>query len=92
MFVLWELGIGFLGGEDGREEGFEQVLPAGLRSGEDPAAAAAEEPTDQGADDASDEHQVQHVRDIHLQGDQVQFSQRGPHRRGTVYFFLRFLP
>ena len=45
-------------GQDGRTEGLEQVLPAGLRSGEDPAAEAAEESADQGADDASHEHSV----------------------------------
>lgn len=66
---------------DGRKEGLEQVLPAGFRSGEDPEAEGAEEPADQGADDASDEHQVHYLRDLHIQRDQIQFSQGGRHRR-----------
>jgi len=45
-------------------------------------AQAAEEPADQGADDASHEHSLQHVRELYLQGYEVQFAQGGRRRRG----------
>jgi hypothetical protein len=69
--------------QDGRVEGAEQVLPAGLRPVEDPAAETAQEPADQGAHDASYEHPMCHLRDLHLQGDQVQLAEGGRRRRGT---------
>ena len=62
-------------GRDGRKEGFEQVLPAGLRSGEDTQKEAAQKPTNESANDAPHEHSLQHLWELHLQGHKVQFPQ-----------------
>ncbi|CAL5350715.1 unnamed protein product [Camellia sinensis] len=70
---------------DGRKEGVEQVLPVGLRSGQDFEAEAAEKPADEGADDASHEHSLRHLQQLHLQRYQVQLPQGRSHLR--VFYF-----
>ena len=68
--------------EDGREKGTEQILPAGLRPVEASEGPATQEPTDEGSDDASDEHPLQYMRQLYLQRHQVQLPQRRCYRRG----------
>ncbi|CAL5350754.1 unnamed protein product [Camellia sinensis] len=68
---------------DGRKEGVEQVLPVGLQSEEDSEAEAAKEPADEGVDDASHEHSLRHLQQLHLQRYQVQLPQGRSHLRDT---------
>ncbi|CAL5421808.1 unnamed protein product [Camellia sinensis] len=74
---------GVLVRRDGRKEGVEQVLPVGIRSSEDCEAEEAEEPADEGADDASHEHSLRHLQQLHLQRYQVQLPQGRSRLRGT---------
>lgn len=76
--------------KDGREEGVEQVLPTGLWSVEASQSKKAKEPADQGPHDASDEHSMQHLRQLHLQRNQVQFQKGRCYWRGLIIIIIQF--
>lgn len=70
--------------QHGRAKGAEQVLPAGLRSGEVAQGQETERQHHESSHDASHEHSVFYLRSLHVQGNQVQHHQRRCGRRDVL--------